>query len=600
MTAGLGHTPANLHHNHTLPAKNVDKSSDERWLEHFAKLPTAWQRVILRRLGGSGEEELEDLSLALSSQPRRSTSAVIAVDLLSRRKLTSRQNALLERLVDDYIDHNEARETWLASLRHWPIAIQVHHTTADLGAIDPHFLHLLTADDSTLLDEADRLAKAADAKHQSLISRGQAGVHPRDRDARSIRRRLRRKVGKVAIHAAAILRMIGGESGRAYADDWSLGRFRQVKAAGRAFLESHVAISEVTTDGEAPTGISMADIAESAAKAREAMWYAMILGMRDRANKVGFVPVFITATLPPRYHLNPVEGSDADRDVSISPTDAAKEISARWHRGMCLMREHGVRPFGVRVVEAHEDACPHLHAILWCNPDHRTAIERALRKQFPANGGSADAALKVKRWEDRAKRSGRGEKASDPASYVMKYVLKTVKADAAGGDSDVDSHDRAMAWAANVGLRRLSFVGLAQGTIGRWKAAQRALKTGKPLSCPRGRAIVHAMRRRQWSSALALLGAFCTKQAQRLIPWREKKLNRWGDTVQETRGWYHSETGEISLVARPHAWRIVGIDKLLSEDKLSISISYPRPGPSAPAVAALSPPDDPPGRAIAA
>lgn len=567
-------------------------------LDGFRALPRPWQEAVLQACGGAGKESADALALSLSPPPALPGIArigrAIAARPVDRRRhdksLSHRAVAILDAAVDAECEHQAERVAWDAAVPLRSTAEAVAHRTANLSLIDATALRLLTASDEDLLAEAERMADAAQAQHESRVKRGLPGLHPRDRDAHAIRRRLRRRTGRAAAWAAGLLRLIGGRPQLglpAYADDWSLRRWRQVQERGRAYLAEHVAQSE--QGDKAP----MLEIAASSARGRAAMWYSIILGMRERARRDSRVPVFITASLPSKWHPHPSKGQ-LQYDPALSPTAAAQELSHRWHWALCMMRERGVRPYGVRTAEPHEDSTPHLHACLWVCPEEVPDVRECLGRHFPA--GTPDEAkarkvgtwnkgpaLVIKEWETR-ERSDEGS-AADPASYVMHYVLKCLKGtyeaneDAAANEGRDDA-DRARAWASHVGLRRLALIGLAPGTLGRWRAVYRAMRdadrAGERIACPRTRAIAHAMRRRQWATTLVLLGALVMKP--RLAVWRRERVNRWGDTVSETAGYFDPRTGEIIAETRPIRWVIVRADtsKPMKGNTLSIVVSCPR------------------------
>nr|WP_246337762.1 replication endonuclease [Azospirillum oleiclasticum] len=375
----------------------------------------------------------------------------------------------------------------------------------------------------------------------------------------SLRRRLRRWIGRADAHAAAVLGLVGGRpggGGAKFVTNWSLGRWEQVQAKNEAFLAEREAVSEV---GKV---VNLAMVANESVKAAAASWYAIVLGMEERARRVGYVAVFVTATLPPRYHLNPRHGDAEHGDPALSPWIGAQELARRWHAALCLARQRGVNPFGVRTVEPHTDGCPHAHALLYVAPDELGDLEASLRQHFPADGGDANAALKV--------RLINGGTAA-PTSYVMHYVLKCV------GPADDEETRRFRAWASHVGVRRLSLVGLRQGTIGLFRAAYRTTKSDTPPAEPRARAVYRAMRRKRWATALALLGAWSV--TPRFRPEREIRVNCWGEDVRHTIGWCNARTGKHSLARQPVRWAIRKITNVLIGNALSIVTSYPRGAP---------------------
>lgn len=469
-------------------------------------------------------------------------------------------------------------------------------------------LRLLNADDNKLLEEATEIAARRKAKHAAAIAAEKEGLHPRERDARSIRRRLRRQVNRTAAHLAGVLGLIGGpRSARlpAYVDNWSLKRWEQVQEAGREFIANRVLVA---ADGEI---VPLADAVESAAKAREARWYSILLGLKEVAERRNLVPVFLTLTLPAEYHLNATNGNRGN--PRNSPTVAAQEINRRWHRLLSMIHQRGTTPIGVRVIEPHSDGCPHLHCCLWLPAEGVAALTAALDIHFPATTNDETAArlrgdysqgpaALVKFWRS-------GENAS-PVSYVLTYVLKTLRSDNAPADNEPGGgHDRAAAWASMVGVRRLDLIGLRRGTLGRWQAMIRTIKASGADGLPesRARAIAHAMKRRQWGTALVLLGAFAN--TPQLVPRHAEKQNCWGDTVRVVTH-YETALGQIVATVRPRQWSIQELKKPKSKSSigqtetltdgsmnailemygLSKVISYPRAGAGAPPDGSAEPP----------
>lgn len=583
---------------------------EEDSLRYFGVLPREWQRDLIRACGGIGDEEIADLEFALFQPPPQTTLMKISEQISSKKKpYTFAQSKLMAAAVEDAFEHQDAIQAWFTGRQLRPLAKEIAKRTAKLTYVDPVGLRLLTADDSTLLDEAKKLAE---------IARNRLFVHPRDRDAGSIRRRLRGTVSRAAIYTAALLKLIGGPKWLclpAYIDDWGLRRDRDQQAANKNFLRDHVAVCSSTS-----TRVPMTVIAASAAASRQSLWYAIILGMREIAKRDGFVPLFITMTLPPEWHLNPQYGEPGD--PKNSPSDGAREIGNRWHRVCAMFRERGGRVIGLRAAEPHGDGTVHLHCVLWLSPDHVTSFCECLGLHFPATTKKEDRARKkgnyqkgpalvVKQWEARSSDDPRG--AADAASYALSYVLdaisrpdSVIEEDETTDDDEIleearainkrrsdkskNDKERSAAWARHARIRRISLVGLAPGTIGRWRALYRAMKDanngGECVTEPRARAICHAMKRKQWGTVLRLLGALSDPGEPRLASLREKREDRWGDQVVVTTAYYHPKTGEISAYVRPRPWHIEKRDPDVP-DELSVIESYPR---TAPAAASRGPP----------
>src|SRR5690606_8092478 len=136
-------------------------------------------------------------------------------------------------------------------------------------------------------------------------------------DKYAVRRKMRRAIGRAGIHLAAALGLVGGPraDGRpAYVDHWTFGRWQMAQANATSFLESHDLYAAARD-----VRVSLAEVAKSAATAREAQWYAMLLGIQQVAQRRGWMPLFLTLTLPSQFHLNPTDGGRGG-DETISPT----------------------------------------------------------------------------------------------------------------------------------------------------------------------------------------------------------------------------------------------------------------------------------------
>jgi hypothetical protein len=459
-------------------------------------------------------------------------------------------------------------------------------------------LAYLTATDDELLIYAkeyanDKLTINARAEALNL----EPLWHPSFCDPHAVRRRMRRAIGRAGIHLATALGLVGGpraDQRPAYVDGWTFNRWRAAQASAKSFLDSHDLY-----DAARDVRVSLAEVAKSAATAREAQWYAMLLGIAQVADRRGWIPQFITLTLPTEYHLNPTHGGRGG-DEAISPTAAVKELNDRWHRVLAMLHQRDVTPVGCRVIEPHADACPHLHCCIWLPPDAVADLQAALNRHFPATTPteaqartegdySQGPAVKVVTWNP--------NRGASPVTYVLTYVLKTLRADRAvtdnedGADADRGGHDRAAAWASVVGARRLSLVGLRPGTMSIWKAVQRTSRHAESIEGridePRARAIAHAMKKRRWGAALLLMGAF--SDTARLQPIRAEREDCWGDRITFTTGYAHPRTNHIGLTLRPHIWTIVAKKKEVG-DLLSVVDSYPRAGAGAPPDGSAGPP----------
>jgi hypothetical protein len=465
-----------------------------------------------------------------------------------------------ERLQDEFESHLEAVEVWDSRRRYLKHAISLSSIGAKLVVINPDDIVLIDASDERLAEIAEFRAKSALLLREAVGEEGD--VHPRELCASTHRRRLRRHVKRVTAWTSAILGFVGGpetDELPAYADDWTLARWRDFQNKQRAWMEKHEIVSEQGVR------VPLITVATNSLKARRASLYAMVIGLRERGKRDGFVPAFVTATLPAIWHANPKEGRNS-YDPQLAPHHAAVEHGERWARIRALLKKSKVRYFGIRTIEPHEDGTPHVHWALWVHPNDVEELERVFRLHYPGLTAKDDIACKFKDW----KKDGK----ADAASYVMHYVLKTLKNADGVDERGVERHERACAWASFLGLRRFAFVGLTSGILGRWRAAYALMQSESRLkakarskrkaepkteSNPKNandatRKATSAMRRKNWATALVHLGAFPDNQT--FSPVSEVRETRWGDRVRQTIGWSDNATGEVTLVIRPIRWEI--------------------------------------------
>lgn len=551
-------------------------------------LPLQWRVNVLKRLGGTGHETRQVLYAALRNSPRS--------------EIPNEANHIpcdghLRQLADDLCAFSKR-------LRDVPLAS----------------LELLAEDDKALWRKAKRLAAVEARRDAALRARGGTGIDPSLRDARIIQRRLKRAANKALLHVAGVLQLVGGspESDTPdHVDDLGLRRWQIAKSRTDAWLRRHGIVF--------PIGgyVSLADIAHSEEVARRSMLYSIALGLQERARRDGLVAIFISASLPSEWHPNPAVGG-SQYDPRLSPLAAARELQRRWHRATSLWRGNRCMPYGIRTVEPHSDGTPHIHTMLWVHPVDLDGVIGALAKHWPATTPEEQTArdrgdftvgpsLVIRRWDEQGEASA--------VTYVMDSIFNGVPF---ANDTETRNNEsqRTTAWSSSLGIRRISFVGLAKGAIGVWQAAYRTMRENS-AQCPRARAICHAMRRGQWATALVLLGAVptpgtipliraergrralltkarrkinCTSTtvhdrlfaeqeiirltamgsfapALRLLPTHRECRTRTGERRQELTGYCHGRTGQhcLGLGKKPGS-----IIKPLPDKGFSFTVSDPR------------------------
>ncbi|RGE46147.1 hypothetical protein DZC30_05100 [Comamonas testosteroni] len=155
------------------------------------------------------------------------------------------------------------------------------------------------------------------------------------------------------------------------------------------------------------------------------------------ANAKGHQGVFLTLTLPSRYHAKRLEAGvmvgNPDHQHHLTPRKGHEELKRCWNAVRESMRRMGREAYGLRVVEPHADGTPHWHVMLWVENDvQRHAIKRLAAHNFGAGCISVSTTG--------AKRPFRA------ASYFGKYLSK--------------ADERQAKWAMCWGIKRFAAVGM--------------------------------------------------------------------------------------------------------------------------------------------
>ena len=225
------------------------------------------------------------------------------------------------------------------------------------------------------------------------------------------------------------------------------------------------------------TVVPLTTIQNHSRAARRAQLYAIVKGMEHFGNVADYTAVFITLTLPGKYHSfstgkQAKDGTYPDAkpnpgwDPRLGPVAQLKELQRRW----ALLRSRMAKTkewrdyFGILVPEPHQNGTPHFHAMLWMptrfirrgrirQTEH--ALRRILREIAPDREGCLKAIRK----------SGPGT--ASPASYVMKYVMESLD-DESTLAQEGEAGERHRAWASTRGIRRMRLIG-AHGSLRIWQ-----------------------------------------------------------------------------------------------------------------------------------
>jgi len=222
-----------------------------------------------------------------------------------------------------------------------------------------------------------------------------------------------------------------------------------------------------------------------------------IRGAEDYADARAHVGLFVTLTLPSRFHaMRQVGGRTRSNPkfCGATPRDGQLWLRDKWQKTRAALQRAGVRMYGLRVAEPHHDATPHWHMLVWAEDEAGArAIEATVRHYWLSEDGAERGAQANRINVKRMVRGG-------AAGYVAKYIAKSVGHVALADHLDVADgqqlrmdlgplepddarepmaeqhggavgHQRVDAWAATWGIRQFQTFGMPSVTV--WRELRR-------------------------------------------------------------------------------------------------------------------------------
>lgn len=315
----------------------------------------------------------------------------------------------------------------------------------------------------------------------------------RAQDAAWWRKRLRKHVARVVEAGSVGLgRVHKGLGGYVSADGLQRRQAqlkRNAEALGRTLYRNEA--------GQVFTLRELAELGTANPIIRGGELMTRIRGAEEYADSHGHVGLFVTLTLPSRFH--PVKLGSGGRPFpnkkycGATPRDGQLWLRNMWQKTRAALARKGVRMYGLRVAEPHHDGTPHWHALLWAETESDArAIEATVRKYWLSDDGDERGAQENRVNIKRMVKGG-------AAGYVAKYIAKSVghlalaehqdmvngqqiamdfgKTDARDVKEPGQGHRRVDAWAATWGIRQFQTIGMPSVTV--WRELRRV--TGDQL-----------------------------------------------------------------------------------------------------------------------
>lgn len=270
-------------------------------------------------------------------------------------------------------------------------------------------------------------------------------------------------------HIAHLKKELGGKNAtQVCCTDRTIEMYKERKEKTDEFLMSCNKI--IRNNGSDAFIFNLLEVANGARKNRLNELFLNIKALERIAEENQFGCAFITLTAPPEFHPNPKIGRD--KYSGASAREANQSLQKYWRSILDTLDNIGIDRrsgdyFGFRVVEVHEDGCPHWHIAIFYNKEAGIleAIEDSIqrlyidRKNYFANNKRDIVRIIEKTSDDTA----------TPSSYIFGYVLKAL-----AGEHD-DTATKYKCAIRAMGSRQYSFFGIKCAT-GKQRALKRVAK----------------------------------------------------------------------------------------------------------------------------
>ena len=404
----------------------------------------------------------------------------------------------------------------------WAAFRYFHEEYQALCALTEEEISMIDFSDTDIIDEAKRLSAIARGKMEWRCGIQIFPTSLKERiellkqsDEKYWRRKLRKKVGRLTVHVSNLLGLVGKDAPHRITTPAVKKRFIDMQRRAERFKNETMLVAQ---DGET---IRLSDIATTYDQ-RFAESLCIIDGLEDKALANGDTWSFITITLPPRFHPNPIAGRRSWNLVSVA--DSASYLTDGWRKIRAMLDKSKTDVCGIRVAEAHEDGCFHSHILMFHAKTDFERIKSAVKFQF----SESDIQAKIEQCNGKAKAS----------SYAFKYIQKATPIYDVNGISStitpsLEDKDKVLANQAlrsACGVRSLAWFGIPKGILTKWRLMGRCRSKAKEISL-----LVELVNARQFWLFI--------KEAATASLLKKTVVNAYGEASQRVCGlWFNGYT----------------------------------------------------------
>lgn len=298
-----------------------------------------------------------------------------------------------------------------------------------------------------------------------------------------------------------------------YISTLSFANWMQKQREARDYLESMAVMNEETDEA-----FNLEDVVKRTTANPENCRIEMMVrsrGFEELAQDLGYTALFLTWTLPSKYHRNSAKWNGS------SVKEGHKALMKKWAIGRAELAKLDIDYFGFRVAEPHKDATSHAHYFLFCAPEHKEQVIEILRERAISEDRDELGSDTTKRFD---------VKEADPkqggaTAYIAKYVSKNINGSHMP-ESDAEQWAyRARAWASTHRIRQFQQFGGEPVSL--WRNLRRATPAQTSID-PKLEELRQAADSSKWS-------LFCQLAASAQIEYEDKQ-NKYGEITKKVIG----------------------------------------------------------------
>nr|WP_321386233.1 replication endonuclease [uncultured Vibrio sp.] len=276
-----------------------------------------------------------------------------------------------------------------------------------------------------------------------------------------VERRLLRLRSDYIEYAQISLSRVGDKGHQSkYVSEVSFANWKRKQRESEQFMQSMSVYNDETGEHFPLAEVAKRTIANPENRRIEMMVRSR--GFEELADELEYTALFITWTLPSRFHRNSPKWDGS------SVKEGHAELMRQWSIGRAKLAKLDIEYFGFRVAEPHKDATSHAHYFLFCARKDKASVIRILRGE----------AINPDREELGIDTSPRFDfKEADPSkggatAYIAKYVSKNINGKHMPENEAEESAFKVRAWASVHRIRQFQQFGGEPVSL--WRSLRKA------------------------------------------------------------------------------------------------------------------------------